>query len=95
MSNFLGEVDETITFVGLCEKVTYQSVQVNAYHSVGMLSYRVVNESGDCVEFSYSGDKWEMEEGQTYSFSATVKRHKTYRTKKTTELKKISKVQIV
>ncbi len=92
-SEFIGTVDETIGFEGQCIRVEYDSVQVNQFHSVGMYHYTLESKAGNLVQISYSGNKWRMDEGESFSFSAVVKKHSLRRGQKLTELKRLKQIQ--
>ncbi|CAH7138608.1 conserved hypothetical protein [Vibrio chagasii] len=92
VSNFVGTKGEQIQFTGTVTKIDGDYVQANAYRSVYMTQYTLVDDEGNKVILSYSGDKWEMEDDTRYTFTATVKSHYEKHNKKTTYLTKATNI---
>ena len=79
---FIGDIGDKISVEG----VVTASLSIEGYYGQTML-VEVTTDDGNVVKtFGSGGSLWEAQEGDTVTFSGTVKKHEVYRSKKGTVL---------
>jgi len=85
-SNWVGDLKDRIEVTALCAYVR----EIETDFGVSVLYAMIDEKTGNKFKTFYSGYKWSMEQGETYTFKGTVKKHETYADSKNTVLTRVA-----